>query len=667
MPKIIYTFIVLLFNISFLCSDTYRIYFIDKGPEEFTEGNEIFEKTFQLYTDRAIQRREKVNKPITIQDAVLYEPYINQLTNIGGEFKAQLRYNNYVVFELDSIEVLELDNLQFVKRYTKTDSKLIPLSNDNSENIIDYTAYLMENIFEYGQSATPIKMLNIDKLHQYGLNGDSILIGIVDTGFRWKNNKLLSDINVIDEFDFIFQDSTTSNEEEDVGSQDRHGTEVLSLISAKNYDDFIGVSSNSEFLLAKTEDMRSETRIEEDYYAMALEWMESKGVDVINSSLGYKNFDNDIIYSFEELDGKTSISADIINKCVDKGVNVVVSAGNSGNKEKSIVSPADADSVISVGALKPDGETIAGFSSFGPRADGLIKPDLSAMGSSIAVINNSGTFIRSAGTSFASPVIAGASSLLLSLYPELKPYELRNILKESADHYSEPSNTFGYGKPDMIKAITQNRLGISPISYFRFGENIRVVVYIIDKKENIENAILNVRFDYTNEFKKFGLKPTNKEYLYYVDIPFSDFKLGNFEVKPAQCFLYVSNFQRQRRSPYRKESYYIINPTKDYFQAGMNVEHLITSVADNDLEEHNISLYQTGKTLIVNLKNTKYGLFSLSIIDIRGNKLFNLNKQINKYEYYQENIDISKLISGIYLIEIIYNDQTVFKKIIINN
>lgn len=655
----------ILFNSNYTQAETYRIYLIDKGQEEFIQGNQIYSKTHELYTQKALKRREKVNRPLTINDAVLYQPYIDKIIEIGGEVKAKLRFNNYIVAELDSLQASKLEELNFIKAYTITDSKLMPLSLKNNVNYnqqTNYTQLLLNNTFDYGKSQNHIELLNIHKLHQFGINGENILFGIVDTGFKWKNTKFLNNINVIEEYDFVNQDTVTSNQNGDLDNHDNHGTNVLSIIATNQNNQYMGVASASQFILAKSEDLSSETKIEEDLYAMAFEYLEAKGVDIINSSLGYRNFDNDVKYDFSDLDGNTTICADIVNKCVDRGVHVVVSAGNSGNRDSSIVSPADADSAVTVGALKNNGNDIAGYSSFGPNAKGTIKPDLVAMGSSVPILNNSNTFAQGNGTSLAAPIIAGASGLLLSLYPELTPFQLRNILKKSSDNYDEPNNQFGYGKPDMLKAI-KSKLGVSPISHFIFNDFIRIIVYIIEEPENINNAELNIKFHNSSNYEKFSLNQSVIKYLYFIDIP-----LHKFQNDTANAFIKVSNSKLKRRTPYNKNDYYKITPNTDYFKPGMNIEHLITSLTkDNNSNKPNkVTLHQSHNNIKFILQNIQSSIININIYDLNGYLLSTNQDFLSNHKYYEKNINISKFSSGIYLIEIQFGHLKEIKKIIIN-
>jgi len=662
-------FIGLLFfailNSNYITAETYRIYLIDKGQEEFTEGTQIYNETYKLYTQKALERREKVNRPLTINDAVLFQPYIDEIIEIGGEVRAKLRFNNYLVAELDSIGASKLDDLEFIKAYTVTESNLLPLSINNKDNVLkttNYTEFLMENTFEYGKSEDHIKMLNIHRLHEYGINGENILFGLVDTGFKWKHTKFLNNINVIEEYDFVNQDTVTSNQEGDLDNHDNHGTNVLSIIATNQNNEYMGVASGSEFILAKSEDLSSETKIEEDLYAMAFEYLEAKGVDIINSSLGYRHFDNDIKYDFSDLDGNTTICADIVNKCVDRGVHVVVSAGNSGNQDSSIVSPADADSVIAVGALKINGRDIAGYSSFGPNAKGKIKPDLVAMGSLVPVLNNSNTFAQGNGTSLAAPIIAGASGLLLSLYPELTPFQIRDILKKSSDYYDNPNNQFGYGKPDMLEAI-KDKLGISPISHFIFDNHIRIVTYILEEPENIDNAELHIKFYNSAKFEQYSLNQSIIKYLYFIDIP-----LMKFEENTAEAFIEVSNSKLKRRTPYNEDNYYVITPQSDFFKPGMNIEHLITSVEEdnNNNYQNKINYRQSGNYIKFIMQNVQSGTLNINIYDLNGILLSKNNNNISNHTFYEKNINISKFSSGIYLIEIQIGNIKEIKKIIIN-
>jgi subtilisin family serine protease len=228
---------------------------------------------------------------------------------------------------------------------------------------------------------------------------------------------------------------------------------VLSIIGGKIDGTFMGTAPEADFWLLRTEDAGSEYPIEADYWICAAEFADSAGVDIINTSLGYSEFDDSSLnYTYSQLDGNTvriSKAADIASAT---GMIVVTSAGNEGNKSwHYITAPADAIGVITVGAMTSD-SIKASFSSFGPTADGRIKPDLTAMGVSNAIQLTSGGIGTGSGTSFSAPVITGLMACLWQSMKDMTAKNMKDLILESCNYYSSPDNSMGYGIPDFKTA-----------------------------------------------------------------------------------------------------------------------------------------------------------------------------------------------------------------------
>jgi serine protease AprX len=215
----------------------------------------------------------------------------------------------------------------------------------------------------------------------------------------------------------------------------------------------IGTAYEADYMLFRTEDASSEFRIEEINWLLAAEYADSAGVDVINSSLGYNYFSNPAMnYSQSDMDGNTALITRAADMAAATGILVVVSAGNEGNDPwQTIAAPADADSVLSVGAVDRD-SNYASFSSRGPSADGRIKPDLAAQGRGTALSAASGNTISSNGTSYSSPVLAGMAAGFWQAYPQLTNMQVIDYLKKSASQAEKPDSLLGYGIPDFDRA-----------------------------------------------------------------------------------------------------------------------------------------------------------------------------------------------------------------------
>jgi subtilisin family serine protease len=314
----------------------------------------------------------------------------------------------------------------------------------------------------YGPSAMPFRRLRLFPLVDRGFHANGVRIALLDTGFEIAHSAFDSvRTRVVADSDFVFSDGVVSNEPDDAAgpgcnvSASCHGTATWSLLAANVPGTMIGVAPDAQYILAKTEDVRSERRVEEDNYVAALEWAASLGAKVVSASLGYLTFDDGTGYTASQMNGDiavTTIAADI---AAQRGITVVISNGNDGPNPRTLSTPADGDSVLAVGAEDSTG-VLATFSSRGPTADDRIKPDVTAPGVAVWVVNTqaSGGFSRLNGTSFAAPLIAGAAALLREIHPQLTGVEVRDALRRAGNGASRPDNDRGFGLPDVLAAAT---------------------------------------------------------------------------------------------------------------------------------------------------------------------------------------------------------------------
>ena len=336
------------------------------------------------------------------------------------------------------------------------------ISGKDYENAGQLKKISAASTYNYGPSYTQAALSDIPAVHDLGLDGTGVIIGILDTGFRWKSHPALSGRIVLNERDFVQGDMITENQPGDAFSQDSHGTAVFSIMAGLQSGSLIGPAFNANFILAKTENVSSETHAEEDNYAAALEWMEAQGVQITSSSLGYNEFDApQTSYTFADMNGNTSIVAKALNHAFDLGVSTFTAAGNErGNNWNHIISPADAFKVIAVGSVT-SANLISSFSSPGPTSDGRIKPEIAAMGSSDYHALTGGGYGTGSGTSYATPIAAGIAGLLKSAWPHLNNQQIRNIFLESGDNSSSPNNDRGYGLISAKKAVSFPNMSLS--------------------------------------------------------------------------------------------------------------------------------------------------------------------------------------------------------------
>ncbi len=423
----------------------YAVYFTDKNNCGYDINNPE-----EFLSPKAIERRKKFDIPITEQDLPVTQKYVDSLKSLGFKIIEVSKWLNCaIVTDTDSLALQNLKTLSFVspkpaplpKNYTykKLKRKKVKIKK------------ILEDKYDYGQAENQVKMLDINQLHSMGFDGKGVTIAILDAGF-WNADKisffdsLWATHRILGWYDFVDQDTSLFNTGE-------HGTMVLSTIAAYKNGEYVGTAPQASFYLFRTENEFSEYPIEEYNYVCAAEKADSLGVDLIHSSLGYTDFDdNKMSYSYKDINGNTAISTIGADIAASKGIIVTVSAGNEGdNKWRYISAPADADSVLSVGAVDPNGR-YAYFSSVGPTYDGRIKPDVMAEGLSVMVVGRKDYVKFSAGTSFSGPIMAGCMACLRQAFPNNTNIELMNAVRQTASYAKKPNNFYGYGIPDFYKA-----------------------------------------------------------------------------------------------------------------------------------------------------------------------------------------------------------------------
>ena len=306
----------------------------------------------------------------------------------------------------------------------------------------------------YGSSVTQLSGINAIAAHDSGWSGANVLIAMFDTGYR-KDHTATVQLKRIAERDFIFNDGETANQvPPDVSSQWDHGTGTWAVAGGYSIGNLIGPAYNSTFALAKTEDVRSETPVEEDNWVAAAEWSDSLGIDVISASLSYFDFDgtaND--YTYADLDGQTTVVAQAAILAHRRGIVLSTASSNEGPLPGSIWSPADVDSVLTVGAVDAS-NAIWVSSSRGPTSDGRIKPEVVAQGvGTIWAVASNNSFGSANGTSLSTPLVGGAAALVREAHPDWTVAQVRTALMNTADKAGTPGNDYGWGRIDVVKAI----------------------------------------------------------------------------------------------------------------------------------------------------------------------------------------------------------------------
>ena len=320
----------------------------------------------------------------------------------------------------------------------------------------------------YGLAFEQLAQIAVPPLHDRGFTGTGVRVAVLDNGFHYAEHAAFASIRVVAQRDFVNDDEVVADEadqpvtgDEMNSSQNLHGAEVLSLMAGYHPDHFVGVAPDAEYILAKTEIDDTEMPSEEDRWIAGLEWADSLGAQVVNSSLGYNRWDDGTGYSPADLDGKTALTSVAATLAVRRGIVVVVSAGNEANRDWYYITvPADADGAIAAGAVdvhssdKPVPQ-IASFSSRGPTADGRIKPDVVAPGRGVAAADLQGGGYRlRGGTSFAAPLVSGVCALLLQIHPEWGPAQVLEALRSTALDLGAagPDTVYGWGQINALAA-----------------------------------------------------------------------------------------------------------------------------------------------------------------------------------------------------------------------
>jgi serine protease AprX len=441
-------------------SDRYWIFFRDKGPQESGNFRKLKETVIEKLPEKTIERRllrgmNAFNEAAISADLPVNTDYIRTVESLGFRIHGHSRWMNGVSGYASQQILEEISGLSFVtsvervKRWKLKQEKVSPAGPAGFSKPSQ-----LGDTLRYGESTTQIQLHNIQYLHQKGLNGNGILIGIFDTGFNLENPAIRHiSSRLVGQYDFIQQDSVTSNQAGDVYNQDSHGTYVLSIMAGFLQDTLIGPAFASDFLLAKTEIVSEEIHAEEDNWAMAAEWAESLGVDIVSTSLGYSEFDSpEFSYNYADMNGETTIITRAANELAIRGVLVASSAGNEGASSwHYITAPADGFKVLTVGAINKK-NMVSSFSSRGPTYDGRIKPDVVALGESVYGVISSTGFGFHSGTSASCPLAAGIAAQILQFKRSLDVDGLLNILRESADNSKYPDNDRGWGKIDALRA-----------------------------------------------------------------------------------------------------------------------------------------------------------------------------------------------------------------------
>lgn len=447
MKNFIFLIIFLLSNVISAQTEDAWVFFADKENVQASIDNPI-----TILTQEALDRKALHNIPIDERDVPVNENYITQIKNQSGiTVYAKSKWMNCVYVRGSQTNIANLTTLPFVTDIEYADKSLnfAPISNPIEDK---FAFEEPSRNFNYGFASNQIEMLSGDYLHDQGYTGDGMRIAILDSGFPGVDTEdgfsyVHDDGRILGTYDFIERSETLNN-------NSSHGTRVFSDIGGYIENDFVGTAPDASFYLFKTEDVTSETPVEEAYWVEALERVDSLGVHVVNTSLGYREYDNPAYsHTYEDLDGQTTFSARGANIGFEKGLLLITSAGNSGNSSFPWVgTPGDSPGMLTIGAVNATGD-YASFSSIGPTTDGRIKPDVMAQGQSAYVINQNNEIVTNNGTSFSSPILAGAVACFWQAGLQFPNAQIMHWVRESAHLFNNPTDEMGYGIPNFQTAL----------------------------------------------------------------------------------------------------------------------------------------------------------------------------------------------------------------------
>jgi hypothetical protein len=469
-------------------------------------------------SDRAMKRRAKVlphDKLIDQFDYPIPRSLIDQIRSTGATVRTTSRWLNAISVESSQSQLSSIATFPFVARITPVGKRVFhgptpsSLPSSRAMNKSEKTTSL-----NYGPSSAQLSTMHITDLHAMGIIGSGIIVGMIDDGFNsHRTHAALKNIKVIAEHDFIHNINDTELQPWEDAEQGVHGAGTLSSVAGFDPGNLIGGAFGVSVILAKTEMDSSgsggDFQSEEDTYVAGLEWMERLGADIASSSLAYKIFNvPDTSYSYSSLDGHTTVVAKAASIAARKGLLLVTAMGNEGVQTGgssfalgTLWSPADADSVVSVGAASLDGSALASFSSTGPTADGRTKPEVVAPGVNVywAFGNSSNLYWTVQGTSAATPLTASAAALVFSAHPEFTPMQVRQALMSTASPltvsyplFGVPNNYYGDGLVDALSAVLSSGLvfGNVPIITANEKDSVYIVTtWIVSKTPLVADSL----------------------------------------------------------------------------------------------------------------------------------------------------------------------------------
>lgn len=411
----------------------------------------------------AVERKSRFNIPLDSLDLPVSPANIEKVQPMVMEILYHSNWLNASVVIANPEEIEEILDLDIVEDVILVAPGFVPqgrVSNKSGEKSFNLNLKGMKNKSDAAPFEFQNQLLGIPEMHGEGFKGEGVTVAVFDAGFPGVNT-LPALSHILENGRLIGGKNFVHPWDSDIFKYNQHGSNVLSLIASNDPQTLLAGAPEANYILCITEEVPTEYRIEEYNWVKAAEFADSLGVDIINSSLGYLDFDDPSMdYTVDDLDGETALITKGANIASQKGILVITSVGNYGARgASSLTAPADAKGILSIGSVNNNLER-SGFSSQGPTADGRVKPELTTNGEQVYLMRSNGNLGRSNGTSFSAPQIAALAAGLWQARPEWNKDKIYQALLESADNFEDPDNDFGYGIPNFTKAYMGEVLNI---------------------------------------------------------------------------------------------------------------------------------------------------------------------------------------------------------------
>ena len=609
----------------------------------------------KFLTQRAIDRRLRYHINIDKTDLPVLQSYIDSISSAGNVtiLNTSRWFNQVCIQTADATALNKINGFSFVESAVPIAARVFIQPVINNKQIIEPLQEIPNplennfrpqsplNFYNYGQSYPQINLNNTAFLHNHGFRGEGMQLSIMDAGFYHyltlptfdsiRNNR-----QILGTWDFV-------GRKESVNEAYYHGMSCLSTIAANMPGVFVGTAPKTSFYLYCTEDVNSEYPVEEQNWVAAAERADSLGVDVFSVSLGYNTFDSSRFdHTYADMNGHTTLIAKAADFAANKGIIVVVAVGNEGaNSWHYLLTPADGDSVLAVGAVDINQQP-AGFSSYGPSSDGQIKPDVAAVGVYAIVANaNNGQPAFGNGTSFACPIVAGLTTCLWQAFPEVNNMAIIDALRKSSNNSSTPNNRIGYGIPDAKKAFVGLIKGL--LTTHSFINNNCTATLTINVKTAADMTVFIERKLATElNYTTVATKVSN-----------INFAVANFSFTDDVSNVAVNSVIKYRfKMAIASDTTFYLDSTSLNYTQPCNVATIESiKISPNPVKE-NLSVVVTRNHLVQ---------AAVKVFDAAGNLVYSINEiPVNGQQTI--NIPMNKLSRGIYFVSVFIDNKKVVTK-----